>query len=167
MVEESTLTWEAILEPRMKPGGDFLTALQGLGLDPDALFWAVDAKDGAVILVLVTSHFDYAGPLEVSRALFKAYNAAATPKEIDPFIVRLHSPRQSIYKSIKNILKPAMNMVDGTSVAIGEDQIFVFGGLQVPISGVLKRPKRLSASSSLDHGRKWARFISNVDRLAA
>jgi hypothetical protein len=53
------------------------------------------------VLVIVTSLFDFVGPLRLMRLLFDAYDAAATPKEIDPFILRLHSPKHALYRAAR------------------------------------------------------------------
>ena len=86
---------------RQNAGGHYLDALRKLGLDPVALFWAYDTVVKSFVLVLITEFFDYKGPYEISKLLFKAYNAAATPREIDPFIIRLHSPAQSAIRNLR------------------------------------------------------------------
>src|SRR5947209_5983531 len=82
--------------PSKEAGADYLKAVRALGLDPDALLWAYDTVIKKHVLVLVTDMFDFRGPYEVSQLLFQAYNNAGTPREIDPFIVRLHSPKHTI-----------------------------------------------------------------------
>ncbi len=84
---------------RYDAGLDYLAAVRRLKLEPEALFWAYDKTIEKIVLVLVTSLFDFAGPLALTTLLFEAYNAAATPKEIDPFILRLHSPKHALYRA--------------------------------------------------------------------
>lgn len=167
MAQEPDMTrFVEAVKPLINPGQDFLKALQRLGLDPDALFWAWDDEERRMVLVLITGAFDLAGPLEISEALFKAYNAAATPKEVDPFIVRLHSPRQAIFKSISNITQPALNF-DGVAQPVDPDSVFVYPymGLKIPAMGIIKRVKK--AGSTAEQSRRWARFSRNIEKLAA
>ena len=89
---------------RYDAGRDFLAALRHLKLEPEALFWAYDKGMGQLVLVLVTALFDFAGPLALTQLLFDAYNAAATPKPIDPFILRLHSPKHALYRAAQRYL---------------------------------------------------------------
>ena len=85
---------------RKKAGGEYLDALTGLGLRVNALLRMYDLSEQRFVLALATELFDFKGPHGVSNLLFKAYNASATPKEIDPFIVRLHSPEHSIIRAM-------------------------------------------------------------------
>ena len=39
----------------------------------------------------------------VSRTLFEAYEQAATPKEIEPFIIRLHRPDHTVIRSLMRV----------------------------------------------------------------
>jgi hypothetical protein len=85
---------------RYDAGAEYLAAVRKLKLEPDALFWAYDRGWKEFVLVIVTPLFDHAGPLAVIRLLFDAYNASVTPKEIDPFILRLHSPEHHVYQEL-------------------------------------------------------------------
>ncbi|WP_162561287.1 hypothetical protein [Methylobacterium terrae] len=68
----------------LKAGAEYLSALRGLGLDPEGLLWAHDRTVQDFVLVLVTAQFDAVGPLELYRLLTHAYNAAATPQAVSP-----------------------------------------------------------------------------------
>lgn len=103
----------------MRAGEDYLAALRKLGIEPEALFWAIDHARETPVLMLVSRYFDAVGPLAIQTALFKAYNAAVTPKEIDPFIVRLHSPNHRMIRDLESWLSHdgltlAMEWPDGT-----------------------------------------------------
>ena len=161
---------EALIGKRhVSVGGDYLRALRKLGLEPDVLAWAREQDTGRVILVLVTAFFDHGGPLEVSQALFRAYNIAATPQDIDPFIVRLHSPRQSfgreLIKGLRARIEVVTNMRPLTDIRDMPGTAFLLGDLEVPLVAVLKWPQQVSTTTEV--GRKWERFLRNVDRLAA
>lgn len=157
------------LDPKyLTAGGDYLQALQRLGLDPDALFWVYDDQMNQFVLVVATPLFDFKGPYEISKTLFKAYNRAATPQEIDPFIVRLHSPEHPFirhlegYKGATHIRK-----VDkSTGQPVGEPvRIERIGAFGVQFSPAWIAPLRKRAS--VDLSRQWQRFERNVDKLAA
>lgn len=151
---------DTLEEPRIEAGRQYLAALQKLGLDPEALFWA-EQDSGGFVLVLLTGFFDYVGPLEVSRVLFKAYNASATPKEIDPFIVRLHSPKQTIGKLIRNNLNYAI----GPGITY-RDLKLTFADLKIWETGIIKHPSGKHSNVAM-LGRKWKKIEGNVERLAA
>jgi hypothetical protein len=155
---------------RRQAGKDYWDALRKLGLEPDGLFWAHDGKLGFV-LVLITEMFDYKGPLEISKLLFKAYNAAATPREVDPFIVRLHSPEQTIVRdSFPMGVSPSVQKVnevtklpEGSPTAIKNVK---FGDFTMSHDWVYKF-KLPDKKKTIDLGRRWSRFERNVERLAA
>lgn len=142
-------------------GSAYLHALQSLGLDPDALFWAYDEVVGETVLVLVTSQFDHVGPLALSETLFKAYNLAGTPKEIDPFIVRLHSPDHTLIRNVARFLP----MRFGGPLAQSIRAELNVGGLRFEPGWIYKFQP--SKRRSVDLSRQWSRFARNIDLLAA
>ena len=97
---------------RYDAGAEYLDALRRLKLEPEALFWAYDPTLGQFVLVIVTSLFDFAGPLALTKLLFDAYNASATPSEIDPFILRLHSPKHALYRAAQFHIGNRFDMAD-------------------------------------------------------
>ena len=166
----------------MQAGADYLAALQNLGLDPECLFWAEDEVVGHPVLVLVTRQFDRAGPLSLSRLLFKAYNAAATPREIDPFVLRLHSPEQAIIQQmvadgmqdfVRNppSVMAAPIMYPGHQPrredAVPAKVVIEAGGMKFQPDWVYKWSIPSKKPSSVFMSKQWRRFTENVDRLAA
>ncbi len=161
------------LEERyLKAGHEFADALKKLGLDPLALLWIYDFDIRRHVLVLVTDFFDLKGPLEISRYLFRAYNASATPKEIDPFLVRLHSPDQAVSKTLLGIamenadLYAEFGVVGQSKDLIAKIDGFSAEGAAMKQSWVVK-PYKHRKRNSVELGRHWARFTQNVDKLAA
>jgi hypothetical protein len=151
---------------RKKAGADYLTALKRFGLDPEALFWAWDRVDEQLILILVTRFFDVVGPLAVSQILFKAYNAAITPGEIDPFIVRVHSPNHNMIKTMTEALVRFQKQVVDTGKAPGADRgIFTNPTISIPMADVYvwNRVK----GNSLGLQDRWRFIERRVDALAA
>ena len=155
----------------MSAGADYLRAVQALGLDPDALLWAYDTVIKKHVLVLVTDMFDFRGPYEVSQLLFQAYNNAGTPREIDPFIVRLHSPKHAIVPELLRFAQVTSaqktnketNEPEGDKIPIKEAEV---GGLKVRKAWVYQirqpRPQKV-----VQLAKRWARFQRNVEKLAA
>ncbi|MGQ3214814.1 hypothetical protein [Shinella sp.] len=154
-------------------GREYGDALVNLGLEPHALFWAYDNGEQRHILVLVTDFFDFKGPLEISKQLFRAYNASVTPKEIDPFTVRLHSINQSIGEEYRNfagsdgkfkvwdknmVRKPLPEEARVESMNIGDITM-------KPTWTICVRPGK--RRTGVDLSRRWERFTRNVDRAAA
>lgn len=162
---------------RYDAGRDYLAALRRLGLDPEALFWAFDSEVRQFVLVLVTRFFDYAGPLALSEVLFKAYNAAATPAEIDPFILRLHSPEQKIYRELLFSLRSTGTIEAGAdrdvyhrAVIAGERvQAGVLNFKYADLEGFGAWIYTASAQRKklIDIARPWDRLSHNVEALAA
>lgn len=156
---------------RLEAGRDYLQALRKLGLEPDGLLWAHDRDLEQFVLVLVTKFVDVAGPLDLSKTLFAAYNAAATPREIDPFIVRLHSPNQSIIRSLSEALQTKYRVQeideDGRPGAFVEDMriTLTVGPLVVQREWIYQFKQRKQAN--IDVSRRWHRFSDNVQHLAA
>ncbi|MCF6112011.1 hypothetical protein [Mesorhizobium muleiense] len=173
----------------LKAGEDYLEALRSLGLDPEGLLWCIEDGSEEHVLVLITGFLDQVGPLELSRYLFKAYNASATPREISPFIIRFQSPshpsskdiafrwssRDEIYvrmdktgSHIEQVfhVPPGHKMPQGVVSATNM-------GLRFPGSGVTFAPewiiqmKLARAENAADRARHWRIFSRNVDRLAA
>ena len=163
----------AIEERFLTAGREYGDALINLGLDPHALFWAYDAAEARHVLVLVTDFFDYKGPLEISKQLFRAYNASVTPKEIDPFTIRLHSINQPMGEEYRNFAASDgkfevwdKNMVPKPMSPKARVQEINVGGLAMKPEWTIRvRPRK--ARTSVELSRRWSRFLRNVDRVAA
>ena len=163
---------------RYDAGAGYLDALRRLKLEPEALFWAYDRTVGEYVLVIVTSLFDFAGPLALTRLLFDAYNAAATPKEIDPFILRLHSPKHAIYRAAQLHIGNRFDMADLKGPAL--DRATIAGEVTPPViasfragdlesfgTWVYKSTPVSPKTKTGDTERRWRRFENAVHALAA
>ena len=160
----------------MEAGVEYLLSLERLGLRPDGLFWAFDKTLDKFVLVLVTEIYDFAGPLALSKTLFEAYNKAATPITIDPFIVRMHSPRHWIVQEIAKYFpftkgaKLTVQSADGRPrddvQATANEMTVNAGDLEVSSDWVFRfeKPKK---PMTVEIARRWRRFSQNVERLAA
>lgn len=89
-----------LTETHMIAAREFTDSLSTIGFDMDAVFWAYDEEEERYVLIVVTDVFDAKGPLEIYQQIFKAYNASLTPKEIDPFSVRVLSTNQTTAKDL-------------------------------------------------------------------
>lgn len=154
---------------RMGAGSKYLKSLERLGLRPDAIFWAFDKSIDLFVLVLVTDAYDYAGPLSLSKTLLEAYRKAATPSEIDPFIVRLHSPKHSVIQELGRFfpvdVSGAMVRSSGGMTKI-EDLTVTVLDLEISNHWVYKFEKK-NRSKTVDTARHWKRFAGNIKRIAA
>lgn len=153
----------------IEAGESYDRALQALGFKADGLFWAWDHTIDHFVLVLVTEHFDYAGPHAIYRVLLDAYRAAATPKEISPFVVRVHSPRQSI---IRNIMVVDAYEKDGkraefmTASDTAQDLFYTNHWVyRWPPTDSTKQGHRRREPTA--RSREWKRISDAVERLAA
>ncbi|MCU6454370.1 hypothetical protein LPN01_09785 [Sphingomonas sp. A2-49] len=176
---------------RIAAGRDFLTALRRLGLRPEGLFWAVDHSISEQVLVLITGMYDHAGPLALNKKLFEAYNLAATPREISPFIVRTHSPREDIAKHLRAFELTHKNHVIQIGLDDDRDSISSWS-----LSATAENPNTLdtgffkldsieirgtdmsllldgfylldvAVKSTADRIAEWSRFTRRVNALAA
>lgn len=94
----------ALDEARLLAGKEYLAALANLGLDPDVLCWVYDADRGEMQLAIVTSMAERIGSLSIYKLLFRAYEAAATPREVDPFIVSVYGPKSDFGMKLRQTL---------------------------------------------------------------
>jgi hypothetical protein len=157
---------------RLKAGEDYLKALRALHLEPDALLWGYDHTTSQFVLVLVTDFFEFKGPYEISKLLFKAYNAAATPAEIDPFIIRLHSPDQLIFDEMKLLEAKITETKTGKpALSNSGEPVHIIGahidGLSLKREWVYKMDLRRRRRSPVVLMKQWNTFKSSVDKLAA
>jgi hypothetical protein len=163
---------------RYDAGRDYLAALRHLRLEPEALFWAYDKSMGQLVLVLVTSLFDFAGPLALNKLLFDAYNAAATPKEVDPFILRLHSPKHALYRAAQVHIGNRFDQADLKGPALDRATIsgeiapsivasFRAGDLESFGTWVYKSTPSPKGVKAVELGPRWRRFEHAVHALAA
>jgi hypothetical protein len=153
-------------------GGRYLSAVEALGLRPAAFFWAFDRFTENFVLVLVTAEFDAVGPLALSKILFKAYNSEATPRAIDPFIIRLHSPHHQSVQAMDKIMpckvEPGATVFkNGEPVTKVARAVTNIGGLEIDGDWVYRFDKPLSTAKPVDVLRRWRRFERNVDKKAA
>lgn len=154
-------------------GKEYGEALEKLGLDPHALLWAFDEVENRFILILVTDFFDVKGPLEISRQLFKAYNASATPQEIDPFTVRVHSINQPFGDEIHGLAASdgKVNIYDKfLKPKPGAENIrissYIKDGLEFRTEWIISA-KKSHARKTIELSRRWDRFTKNLDSIAA
>jgi hypothetical protein len=160
---------ESLPAGSIEAGEAFDKALIALGLRADGLLWAWDHTIGHFVLVLVTEHFDHAGPLAIQRTLFAAYDASATPKEISPFVVRLHSPKQTVVGAMmmgqlltedEVPIPDAEFRANTADLTYNSAWVYRWPGYNGAKSGWTRREPTA-------RNREWRRFASNVDRLAA
>lgn len=158
------------LEDRfLTAGREFGNAMEALGFDLASLCWAYDTTEKRHVLVVITDAYDVRGPLEVSQALFAAYNASVTPKEIDPFTIRLHSTSQPFGHGFADAT--GWKASDVTNLETGEvfppgDAEYQYGDLIFREEWVLKQPS-LKSRKPLEINRRWHRFQRNLEARAA
>jgi hypothetical protein len=147
-------------------GERYLAAIEKLGLRPAAFFWAFDRITETFVLMLISDEFDAVGPLSLSKILFKAYVADATPRAIDPFIIRLHSPRHQIVRAMDKIM-PLKYTSAMPGVPPAARAITTVGGLEIDGDWVYRFVKPLSTAKPFEVLRRWRRLERNVDKAAA
>ncbi|MCK1404914.1 hypothetical protein [Bradyrhizobium sp. 76] len=145
-------------EQQKKAGAEFLSAMQKLGLDPECLFWAFDFEVGHHVLLMATSAYELAGPLAISRTIFKAYNASATPKDIDPFVLRFHSLHHNFIRATAvtrehDVVDPLNRTYFGSRDMKWHPDWFYKFAIKKPGAAVVEQ--------------RWKRYEKKIERLAA
>ena len=155
----------------LEEGKRYLDDIEALGLRPAAFFWAYDRPLDTFVLVLITEEYDHVGPLELSRHLFKAHNAAVTPSTIDPLIIRMHSPQHQIVREMDKLMPLRISFTPSDG---GEPPaepwaraVTTVGGLEIDGEWVYRFDKPLADRKTVDILRRWHRFERNVDKAAA
>lgn len=163
---------ELLTAAHLDAGADYCQALLGLGLDPDIMAWVYEANSKTLSLAIVTSLVDRIGPKSIYDVLFKAYDIAATPRAIDPFVVSLYSPNMDLAVDLRNNLKVdddgfldfgprnAPSHIQGVAFHIGYAEPKAVLGVGV------YRVRRQRMNADQDRGR-WRRFSGEIARLAA
>jgi hypothetical protein len=147
-------------DEQWKAGQEYLTSLQRLGLDPECLFWCADLVVGHNVLILATSTYELAGPTAIARTLFKAYNASATPRTLNPFLVRIHSLDHGyIQATAKNrvLYKDLHDPIDRTFIGPRD--------MYWKLSWFYKFSVEKKSARQVE--RNWMTYQRNVEKLAA
>ena len=154
------------MQRRLKAGREYFDALKRLGFTPDSLLWArvggSDA-DAPMELVIVTGWVDTIGPKAIYDLLFEAYDASATPREIDPFIVSLFSPQTQVAKDVA----AAVRTVKARDHEHDFRPMLVLGMMDyatIPEWILWHQPSR---SKLFEDTRHFSAFKNNIERLAA
>lgn len=161
MAEDPSLT----MDRRLQAGRDYLIALRKLGFSPDVLCWArAPGGDESFQLLLVTTWADSVGAKAIYDLLFEAYDAAATPKEIDPFIVTVFSPKSRLGADLVGMIHAADKMKEHTLEA---RPILVLGMVEYATMPNWVLACRRPQSTQFEDVRRFSAFQRNVELLAA
>jgi hypothetical protein len=154
------------MDRRMIAGREYHHSLQRLGFFPQAVFWAHvgHVEPTRMELCVVTSWADNIGPKAVYDLLFEAYDESATPREIDPFIVSIFSPRSQVAADLFNavgMVKSDNHKYDprGAMIVLG-----MFDYMTIYPWVIFARETK---STRFDDARRFRAFQANVERLAA
>ena len=137
-------------------------SLRSLGLRPDMLVWGWDFEAKAFQLVLVWAGVDRFGPLAVTNLLFKAYNASALPKAIDPFSVVAVGKSHPVASTIGG-LRTSEAVQIGTSKSEPGNQVEPDIHFEKKWIITMASKQR----TSLEVSKDWRRFNEKVTALAA
>lgn len=155
------------MERRLVAGRDYLAALRKLGFHPDALLWAFRGgvpEPAPFELLIISTWADSIGPKAIYDLLFEAYDASATPKEIDPFIVSLFSHHTKVATDMGD----AIRTIQSEAIpADGSQPMLILGMMDyitIPQWIISYRQPR---SNRFDDLRRFGAFQTNVTKLAA
>lgn len=176
-------------DAEIEAGRAYLAALQRLGLQPEAMCWLFtpernadgviledESSAGSLTLAIVSKFAEYAGPAAVYELLFRAYDAAALPKEVDPFSVTVFGPHSSAgltlttqltrtsFNSAKEDIEGKLERPDQPAMLILTNPDMDGTLLSVPVSGVYVLPHKLPNEAQTR--RRFNRFKSTVEGLA-
>lgn len=166
-------------DARVEAGRDYIAALDQAGFRAEGAFWAYRKETPYdPELLLVTTLVDRVGTKTIYDALFVAYEKAKTPREIDPWIVALISPKMvlgtAVLDTLMNRPEPA-EMKRMAEKLASRDSVLeevhqgVFSerlGWVVPPNGIYRAPTRNKAPEATRQIRQWRRFESEVLQAA-
>lgn len=168
----------ALDEVRSRAGIEYLKALRSLGLDPDILCWVYEPGEGEMGLALITTLAERVESMRIYDLLFRAYEAAATPREVDPFIVSVYGSGSVFATWLKGILARytangmplAGDTKKGTKFSFRHQSINLWdhslGGDRIVLARGVYALKQARRSHATDL-KRWKTFERNVLRLAA
>ena len=154
------------MERKLRAGREYAEALKKLGFTPSAVLWAGvggQETDSKMELLIVTSWVDHIGPKAIYDVLFEAYDASATPKEIDPFVVSLFSP----HTQVATDLLGAIHAVRTKPLKDDAQTVFVLGMMDYFTIPDWIISSRITTSRHFDDLRRFHAFQNNVAKLAA
>ncbi len=145
-----------ISEKLLLAGREFYEQIKKLGLRPEACLWMVDEKDNAV-LSLVWSGIDKYGPYQISKLLFEAYRKTIVPREIDPFMIDLRSPKDILGAQLLNNHTAAKwYRLNQKNSETGEE-IILFKWSTEWVYHIQKKKR-----TPVEVSRDWARFNESI-----
>jgi len=159
----------ALDNQRVQAGKEYLDALNRLGLDPDVLCWVYDVDADEMELAIVTTMAERVEILQIYKLLFRAYEVAATPREIDPFIVSIYGSNSNHGIQLRDHVSTLA--ADGAFSSPENAKRFVISqknwseNLVILARGIYTA-KQVRRSATEDMTR-WNRFRKNVQSLAA
>ena len=148
-----------------RAGSEYAEALAKLGFEPDVVAWGM--RDEAWTLVLLSSWVDRFGRRELYDLLFEAYDASATPKEINPFIVTALSPDSQGGRQLVGMIGTMRDKIAEGVLPDDRGTIFVLGMGEVMVYGGLVIRARHPRTRGAEDMRRFSRFRSKVHALAA
>lgn len=156
------------MDRKLIAGREYVEALNKLGFAPDVACWAIRGQEPQqrLELLLVTTWADTVGPKAVYDLLFEAYDASATPKEIDPFIVSMFSPNSLLGAEMVGMIGKALRK-EGPLAAPDVQPMLIMGMMDYVTIPDWVFTYRKPQSTRFDDQRRFAAFQRNVHQLAA
>lgn len=154
------------MDRRLKAGREYLLALRKLGFEPNAMLWAGvggDPTSERMELLIVTSWADNIGPKAIYDLLFEAYDASATPKEVDPFSVTLFSPHTSVAKDLYDAMRTLKAQPNRKEI----HPMIVLGMMDYFTTTDWIISFKKVSSTQFNDARRFMSFQHNVAKLAA
>ena len=131
--------------------------------------WATRTQTDQFELLIVTSWVDEVGSKAIYDLLFEAYDASATPKEIDPFIVNVFSPKSYLGDQLLRMIGSSKQKAVEVGIQDERGFMYVLGDhgdfiAFAALTYVFHPRKKRTAVEDL---RRFRRFQRNVQALAA
>lgn len=164
---------DLVTESRFRAGERYIRAIEGLGFSVEYALWTISAESQAgsdIQLSIVSRMIETAGTKAVYELLFKAFEYAATPREIDPWIVSLYGTRTKFADHLPSI--PLMQDIGFMTVKTDDGLVNHETPVWHQVLDRLTRPSwiyKLKHFEDTAHSDDWAyeRFRRNVEALAA
>lgn len=164
---------DIVTENRFRAGERYIRAIEGLGFSVDYALWTISAESHSasdIQLSIVSRMIETAGTKAVYQLLFMAFEHAATPREIDPWIVSLYGTKTKFADHLPSI--PLMQDIGFMTVKTDNGLVNQETPVWHKVLDRLTRPSwiyKLKQFEGTAHSDDWAyeRFRRNVEALAA
>lgn len=164
---------DLVTKDRFQAGERYIKAIEQLGFSVEYALWTISTEaesSSDIQLSIVSKMIETAGTKAVYALLFKAFEHAATPPEIDPWIVSLYGSQTKFADHLTSI--PMLHDVGFMAIKTPDGIVNQETPMWIRVIDRATRPSwiyKLKHFEDQPRSDRWAyeRFRRNVEALAA